>query len=251
MMTPNSSPPVPRPGETALFLDFDGTLVEIAPTPESIELPPRLAGVLGRLLGRLGGALAVITGRPVEQIDAFLAPLRLPVAGLHGLDCRLTADTRLRLEPDPAALALARRRLARFVADWPGTRLEDKDLTVALHYRGAPEAAEPARAAVEEIVAASGGALGLRTGKMVLELAPPGRDKGDAIRDLLAIPPFRGRAPVFCGDDVTDEDGFRFVNAMGGLTIRVGEPGAPTAARARLADVTAMLDWLEALGGQD
>ncbi|HET6469851.1 MAG TPA: trehalose-phosphatase [Geminicoccaceae bacterium] len=241
--------PLPRPAETALFLDFDGTLVEIAPTPESVVAAPGLADLLARLDERLGGALAVVSGRPVEQIDGFLAPLRLPVAGLHGLDCRLADGRRVRRVPDglEPALDRARQRFGAFVADRPGTRLEDKALTVALHYRLAPAAEAAARALAAEVAAGSGGLLEVRTGKMVLELAPPGRTKGDAVRDLLGEPPFRGRRPVFCGDDVTDEDGFRAVAAMGGLGIRVGDPSVPTAACGRLADVQAMLDWLQAL----
>jgi trehalose 6-phosphate phosphatase len=251
MQADDHRPPLPDPGRTALFLDFDGTLVGIAPTPEAVRPAAGLADLLVRLRDRLGGALAVVSGRPVEQIDGFLAPARLAVAGLHGMDCRLPDGSRERMAADEHALAAARLELERFVAAHPAALIEDKGLTLALHYRGVPEAAEAARAAAGAGVAASGGALQIRPGKMVLELAPPGRTKGDAVRDLMRRPPFAGRVPVFCGDDVTDEDGFLAMLALGGQGIRIGPADRPTAATTRLDDVAALHRWLKALAERE
>jgi trehalose 6-phosphate phosphatase len=240
--------PPPRdlaPDRDALFLDFDGTLVDIAPTPDSVRPAPGLPALLDALSRRLDGALAIVTGRPVEAVDGFLAPHRLPVAGLHGRDRRLADGSRARAAVNPVAVEAARVRLRALSARWPGTLIEDKGESVALHFRQAPEAAAAAREEALAVEAASGGALRLVPGKMVVELVPSGADKGTAIRDLLGLPPFRGRVPVFAGDDVTDEAGFAAVNALGGLAVRVGPPaGFATAAGASLPDVPALHAWL-------
>lgn len=229
----------------ALFLDFDGTLVELAAQPEAVRPAPGLVPLLASLSERLGGGLAIVTGRRVAVIDHFLEPLRLPVAGLHGFEMRLD-DGQAPSLARALELADARSRLSAFAAGRPGTRLEDKGLTLALHYREAPDAEIEAKALAEAIREESDGGLELIHGNMVAELLPAGRDKGKAIEDLLGQEPFAGGLPVFLGDDVTDEAGFRVVNALGGVTVRIG-PWRPTEARCGLPDVAAVLSWLEDL----
>ena len=242
------SPVEPRdlvPERDALFLDFDGTLVEIAPTPSSVRVAPYLADLLLNLERRLGGALALVTGRPVADVDGFLAPYRPAVAGVHGRDLRLPrTGERLREPVDAAVLGEARRLLEAVTARYPGTLLEDKGESVALHYRNAsPGAGEAVRAAALAAVEAGGGALKLLPGKMVVELMPAGVDKGVAIERLLARAPFAGRTPVFVGDDVTDEAGFLVTRRLGGLGIKIGG-GTTTAAGCYLPDVQALHAWL-------
>jgi trehalose 6-phosphate phosphatase len=240
--------PLPPPGlridEIALFLDVDGTLVEIEREPGAVHVPERLCRILADLLSVGDGALALVSGRSLAQIDRLFAPLCLSAAGLHGLERRNLLTGVVRSEPDPAILAPARQRLERFAGRHPGVLLEDKGLTLALHYRNAPGIEHDAKALVQAVVAASGGALVVLEGKMVLELKPPGCDKGEAIAAFMAEPPFRGRRPVFAGDDVTDEAGFATINRLGGISIRIGADLRPTAARYAHQDVSSMQDWL-------
>lgn len=240
--------PAPRPldvARDALFLDFDGTLVEIAPTPEAVRPAATLVEVLAALERATGGALAIVTGRKLEDIDHFLGPLRLPAAALHGRDRRLADGARERREAPAAALAAAREELGRVVAAHTGAMIEDKGDSLALHYRAVPEAGEAALAAAERVVAASDGALLAVPGKMVVELVPAGETKGTAVEAMMTAAPFAGRTPVFVGDDVTDEAGFAAASQLGGLGIRVGEPKA-TAATAGVADVPTLHAWLGA-----
>ena len=247
-MTTHPPLPTPRP-DWALFLDFDGTLVEIAPAPCAVAPAPRLRPMLAALAVRLGGAVALVSGRPLADLDWLLAPLVLPAAGLHGLERRRADGAILRAEAPEEALAAARARLADFAARTPGVLLEDKGLTLALHYRGAPERAADCRRAARDAAAVAGGALHLLEGKMVVELRPEGGDKGAAIAAFLAEPPFAGRTPVFAGDDRTDEDGFAVVAARGGISLRVGD-GRDSVAQYRIASVEALLDWLAALAAE-
>lgn len=225
----------------ALFLDFDGSLVDIAPQPEAVVVPSGLLGTLAALDEYLGGALALISGRPIEQIDAFLDPLRLPAAGVHGAE-RRGADGRVTLmsthplqHVEDAALALA--------ALHPALRVENKRGSVALHYRQAPELERLCVDAMQAAVEASPG-LTLLRGKMVVEAKPGGASKGRAIEAFLHEPPFAGRMPVFVGDDVTDEVGFSTVQQMRGLGVKVGE--GPTVAWHRLASPEALRAQLQA-----
>jgi trehalose 6-phosphate phosphatase len=239
---PAGPPPVLDPDRCALFLDYDGTLVELAPTPAEAVADAQLRGLLAALQVRLTGALAIVTGRPVADIDGFLAPMRLTVAGLHGL-VRRRHDGHVTEAALPAGLLTpVRATLARFVATHPGTMLEDKRLSLAVHYRQAPEAEAAAGRLARALAEDSDGRLRLQRGKMVVELLPAGFDKGGAIAALLDEPDFRGRTPVFIGDDVTDEAGFAGVNASGGTSIRVG--AGPTVAAHQLGDVAALRRWL-------
>lgn len=238
-------------GCSALFLDYDGTLVGIAPTPAEARADDALLDLLARLRERLGGALAIVSGRSVADIDRMLAPLRLTVAGLHGLEVRPRDAGPVADVPADASLSPARAALVDFAARFQGTLVEDKRLSLALHYRLAPEAADAAERLAERLAAESAAALRLQRGKMVVELLPAGRDKGRAIGDLLMLADFTGRLPIFVGDDVTDEAGFRVVNDLGGVTVRVGSAEAATDARHRVADIAALRAWLWAALARD
>jgi len=246
-------PPVPLiSGDTgdsgdvwALFLDVDGTLLEIAGTPDAVAASGEIAALLARLRPLLGGALALISGRRIDDLDAIFAPLILPAAGLHGLERRDARGRRHGIVDAPALDAL-RAPLRDFAAAHPGAMLEDKGQTLALHYRQAPGCRDEAKALLDALLTGRQD-LQMLEGKMVFEIRPRRTDKGDAIAAFLAEPPFAGRRPVFLGDDATDEDGFRLVNDRGGVSIRVdGEATvrAQTAARYRLADVGAVAAWL-------
>lgn len=227
----------------ALFLDFDGTLVDLAHHPEAVAVRPGVRRALARLAPALGGALAIVTGREIARIDAFLAPLVLPVAGVHGL-ARRDAAGRVHAAAVPrGALDGIEAALAPLLARGPELVLERKAAGLALHYRACPELGPACRAAMQAALEAAPG-IELKEGKMVLEAKPAGADKGTAVEAFLAEPPFAGRRPVFAGDDVTDEDAFRVVNARGGVTIKVGA-GASVAAHG-LPDPAALARWLAA-----
>lgn len=244
MLAPLPVPPDLRVDQIALFLDVDGTLVEIEREPGAVHVPDWLCEILGELEAAAAGALALVSGRSLEQLDRLFSPLRLNAAGLHGLERRNLRSRLVRVEPDPAIFASGRARLSAFVERHPGVMLEDKRLTLALHYRNAPECRAEAAAAVQAAVAESRGDLVLLEGKMVLELKPPGYDKGQAIAAFMGEPPFAGRRPVFAGDDVTDEAGFAIINRLGGISIRIGADSLPTAATYGCRDVTSMQAWL-------
>lgn len=223
--------------QIALFLDFDGTLVEIAPLPDEVKLDRRVGPALETLRASLGGALALVSGRPVPVLDAFLEPHRFDAAGLHGAQLRL--DGVIRAQADaPEALREATRELVRFANSHVGIIVEDKRISAALHWRLAPQLQDEALALVRAIAARMGPSVRLQEGKSVAELVPAGASKGGAISWLMNEPPYAGRKPVFIGDDVTDEAGFETVNALGGLSIRIG-PGETCATR-RLASPTAL-----------
>lgn len=238
-------PPPPRlcAADIALFLDVDGTMLEIEREPGAVHVPERLCRILEQLQGATRGALALVSGRSLDQLDRLFSPLRFSAAGLHGLERRNLGFGTARSVPDAEVLEKARRRLAAFAEVDEGILLEDKALTLALHYRKAPHLAGAAIAVAEQAAAESAGALVLLHGKMVCELKPPGVDKGRAIAAFLEEPPFLGRRPVFAGDDLTDEAGFVAINERGGVSIRIGE-GRPTAALFGHGDVTALQSWL-------
>lgn len=225
----------------ALFLDFDGTMVDIAPQPHAVHVPEPLITLLRALHGYLDGAVAVISGRPIDQLDDFLEPLRFPVAGVHGAERRRADGTLVLLNTHPldhveaAARALAARH--------PGLLVENKRGSLALHYRQAPELEDECLRTMQAAVDESPG-LTLLRGKMVAEAKPGGASKGRAIEDFLREPPFAGRTPVFIGDDVTDEAGFSAVQQLGGIGVKVGT--GPTAAQRRIPDPTALRLELEA-----
>jgi trehalose 6-phosphate phosphatase len=235
-------PPIPpRP---AVFLDFDGTLVDIAATPDAIIVSSDLVALLGRVRSRAEGALAVVTGRRIEEIDHHLSPLILPTAGLHGIERRRDGGAAIVELPKSRQVHILRDRLERSHLLENGVSLEDKGSGIAVHYRQAPEAAEAVKAALRE-AAGDLEELHLIEGKMVVEAKRRDVNKGIAIGEFMELPPFVGRTPVFLGDDVTDEDGFRIVTALGGIAIKVGD-GA-TGAPFRLDDSTRVMEWLDRL----
>jgi len=228
----------------AFFLDVDGTLVEIAEAPAAVEIQPRLVPTLARLRDAAGEAVALVSGRSIADLDRLLEPLRLPAAGLHGLERRDAQGRTWRQDSSVAALADARQTLGAFVRNHPGVLMEDKGLTLALHYRQAAESADAARQVMQQALADLGDRFRLQAGKMVLELRPFGPHKGTVIATFMAEAPFAGRRAVFIGDDVTDEDGFMAVNRIGGVSIRVGGSGATSAAW-RIDTVDDLLSWLD------
>lgn len=226
----------------ALFLDFDGTLVELAPEPGAIDVPSGLVPTLAALHDWLGGAVAVVSGRTIADIDRWLAPLRLAAAGVHGAERRTAIRERIdEPPPDLARVEAAARALA---ARHPGLLVEHKGRSLALHYRLAPQLEAACIDVLGGAVDATPGLVLLR-GKMVVEAKPASASKGAAIAAFLAEPPFNGKRPVFIGDDVTDEAGFEAVQAAGGLGVKVG-PG-PTVARQRLDGPAALHAALAAL----
>ncbi|WP_332681683.1 trehalose-phosphatase [Bosea sp. (in: a-proteobacteria)] len=226
-----------RTSKLALFLDFDGTLVEIAPSPEDIHIDRRVPVALDALRQRLGGALALVSGRPVALLDEMMAPYRFDAAGLHGAQLRLGGEDAPLAAPSEA-LRVATRAMVRFANSNIGILVEDKRQSVALHWRLAPALAEEAMALMERLAAEIGPSMRLQRGKSVAELVPATASKGGAIAWLMQQQTYAGRQPVFIGDDITDEDGFATVNAASGLSIRIGE--GESCARHRLASPTAL-----------
>ena len=224
----------------ALFLDVDGTLLHIAARPQDVRVDDALLAVIVRLHARLEGALAVVSGRPVRELDALLAPLVLPCAGQHGVE-RRDAQGALHTCAAPAPAAAAR-QLASFAAAHPGLIFEDKGASLAVHYRLVPALEDRVRAEMTALAAALGPAVQLLEGKMVFELKPAGLDKGVAIARFMSEAPFHGRLPVFVGDDLTDEYGFAEVNRLGGCSVKVG--AGETCARVRMPGVDAVQRWL-------
>ncbi len=239
-MSDLASPPPLNPESHALFVDFDGTLVDFAPTPDAIALRPGTVDRLGAISNRLDGALGIITGRRIVDVDSFLAPLQLPASGLHGLETRL-AGAEITASPPSPQIATARDRLSTEIRPDDRLRFEDKGGALVLHFREHPDEAE--RAGILARKAAEGLAdLSVVDGHAIAEIRMRGVDKAKALQRLLASPPFDGRLPVYVGDDTTDEDGFRAAAESGGFGIKVGE--GQTAAAFRLGDVFAVHQWL-------
>jgi trehalose 6-phosphate phosphatase len=227
--------------EPALFLDFDGTLVDIAATPEGVFVSEELRDTLGLLREKLSGALALVSGRNLATLDAHFAPLVFDAAGLHGLEVRVGGRV-LEREPPSRQLRSVVELLDRRIAEWPRAIVEDKGQSVAVHWRLAPEAESAIKALIEDITAALGPDFRVQWGKSVAEILPVGYHKGGAIDVLMELPPFAYRTPIVFGDDVTDEDAFRIVNARGGYSVKVGlENTAATFRVSNARDVRALL----------
>jgi trehalose 6-phosphate phosphatase len=245
-------PPLPPGGladlcdDPALFVDVDGTLIDIADTPGEAVVDHRTRLALTNAAEACGGALALISGRSLETLDHLFAPLHLPAAGQHGLERRL-ADGRIEREPAKTReLAEMEDALRVFVQDHPGTILEHKGLTLALHHRSAPQAEGAARKLVSALAVRFAEGFVMQEGRAALELQPRGRDKGTALTAFMDEPPFAGRCPIFLGDDASDEDGFRAAQALGGYGIVVGDRPASRAdySLAGVAEVLRLLDRL-------
>jgi trehalose 6-phosphate phosphatase len=227
----------------AFFLDIDGTLLDIAETPDAAEAGRREKALVQKLHRAAGGALALVSGRSLETIDELFAPLKVAAAGQHGV-ARRDARGRVHRGSYPRSrLQRAAESVRDFAAAHDGLVFEDKGASFALHYRLAPALEQAACSVVRKAAASLGNWVEVQVGKMVIELKPAGRDKGMAIEEFLREAPFAERTPVFIGDDLTDEDGFRVVNRAGGHSIKVGE--GKTQARWQLADPSAARAWLE------
>ncbi|WP_099868106.1 trehalose-phosphatase [Pararhizobium haloflavum] len=233
--------------ELAIFLDLDGTLVPIATRPDEIVVDRTTIDLLDQLHRNTDGALAVISGRPVDKLRCFLAPVTVPLAGSHGLELSLPGEPVMRRPIDEEALQKADQRLCRFAQSDGRLIVERKSCSVALHYRQAPDRKASCERLMQDILNAFP-MLKLIAGKMVLELTAGEGDKANAIKQLMQRPPFAGRVPLFAGDDATDESAFPVVQELGGLTIKVGT--GETSARFRFADVEAFLRWLKTLSGR-
>lgn len=244
----SSAMPLPRCRETAWFLDIDGTLVEISTTPGGVVIDKSLRTLLTRLYDAADGAVALVTGRTLKAVDQLFDPLRFPTAGQHGLEWRDAAGTVHRHDEGARSIDAVRPLVVQWAAQRPSLVVEDKGLSLALHYRKAPGLAGAVHGFLGRLVDAASQDLHLQPGKMVCELRPTGRDKGTAIRDFLAQAPFAGRRPVFVGDDLTDEFGFAAVNSLDGMSVKVGTE--QSAARWRLPSVAATRGWLAACMAQ-
>lgn len=233
----------PWPAQPALFLDLDGTLLEIAVEPQRVAPSARLRALLPALSPATHGAVAVVSGRPIADLDRLLAPHVFAAAGIHGLERRDTTGQTFSVRPDDALLAWAREGLASFVAQHDGLLLEDKRLSISLHYRRRPDLSDEVGRFIEDLGRGLPLGLEILSGRMVFEIKPTGMDKGRAIRLFMSEPPFMGRTPVFVGDDVTDETAFQVVNELDGVSVKV-HAGA-TAAHWRLDGIGEVLGWLE------
>ena len=231
----------------ALFLDVDGTLLEIAARPQAVSVPDELRELLRGLFLDSGGAVALVSGRAIKDLDALFAPLVLPSAGLHGFERRSASGVYRRLpSPSAAALESAREAMMQLARRHTGLLVEDKRFALALHYRNAPHLGDTVVETMQELATRVEPDLELQRGKMVVELRPAGATKAHGVAAFLAEAPFAGRLPIFIGDDLTDEPAFELVNQREGLSVVVNA-ARPSAARTRLKDVAAVRDWLAQL----
>lgn len=243
-MTRTSTPPPPHAQRAwAYFLDVDGTLLDLAETPDNVRVDAALLLLLEELFLACGGAVALISGRSLSDLDQRLGHALMPRAGQHGLERRDAAGRLWLHYAPPKAIRNIDQALQPVLKSHPGLLLEDKGLSVALHYRRAPQLAGYAHRLMRRLIAETGGLLELQCGKRVIEAKPAGFDKGSAIVEYMTEPPFNSRRPVFIGDDLNDEHGFTAVNNAGGISIKVGK--GRTGARYRLPDVASVRHWLD------
>lgn len=238
----HAKPPGLDASNSALFLDVDGTLLEIQARPSDVVVDSDLLALLERLEQKLGGALALVSGRSLSEIDRLFGKGRFNAGGAHGAEVRL-AGQMLQTRATGVFPEKIQSQLVAFAHSHAGLLLEHKPNGVSLHYRGAPELESECRDAVSQAMCDLGDAYRLIAGKMVLEITPVGHDKGEAVHTLMARAPFEGRMALFIGDDVTDEDGFRAANALNGTSILVGTRD-DSEAKFALADVAAVHAWL-------
>lgn len=227
-----------------LFIDVDGTLLKLAVRPDAVVVDGALIALIGELVDATQGATALISGRPIHALDALFAPLHLPVAGLHGFERRSADGAVHRPEMELDQLRRARERLDELVRARSGLQLEDKGYSLALHFRGAPDAEACAVSAMSTIAAALRPEFELLSGDHVLEIKPASHSKATAVEAFMGERPFQGRLPVYLGDDVTDLDGLEAVRRHGGVDIAVG---GRVSARWALSGPVAVREWLRSL----
>jgi len=235
-------PPV---AQAAVFLDVDGTLVGHEDHPAAVHIDAELRTLLQQLAAATSGAVALISGRAIADIDGLFQPLRLAVAGQHGTERRSVDGSVHHHAPPASRLHDHAGNLQRFVRQHAGLLLEEKGASLALHYRHAPALGPLVEGEARRVLALLGDEFELQAGKFVYELKPSGKDKGTAIAEFMQEAPFVGRRPVFIGDDLTDELGFALVNRLGGYTVKVG--AGATQAQWRLANAAAVRRWLAGL----
>jgi trehalose 6-phosphate phosphatase len=217
---------IPDLRKCAILLDIDGTILDLAPSPQQVWVPPGLRRTLARLDTLTNGAVALVSGRPLNDIDLIFSPLELAAIGGHGAELRTAAGAAAIARVAPLSATL-KRELARLTGLGRGILAEDKGYSLALHYRLAPEKKEELRAAVDKICAgATAGSIEILPGKFVVEIKAAGVNKANAVCDLMGYPPFTDRNPIFIGDDVTDEPVFGIISKFGGLGFSVGHLAA-------------------------
>jgi trehalose 6-phosphate phosphatase len=249
-MTTGSIRPLPASSRDvarwALFLDIDGTLLDIAPSPYAVVVPEGLCTTLSMLRDRLGGALALISGRALSNIDSLFQPLRLPAAGQHGAEIRLASGDVARVWVSPGALHALRQEVDRAVADLPGILVERKSMGIAVHYRQVPEVSGELARRLSDVLARQRRGFHMMCGKFVFEVKPSDADKARTVEAFMRHDPFVGRIPVFVGDDRTDEDGFAAATRLGGHAVGVGTT-PPGMVGYRLGSASEVRAWLERL----
>lgn len=231
------------------FLDVDGTLVDIAERPALVLVDASLQNLLQRLAAQTKGAVALISGRSLADIDSLFSAVRLPAAGQHGLERRDILGNIHVFQYAEQVLRHATLDLEKLAAQYPALELEHKGMAVAMHYRRAPHLAPVVASAMQELLDRLGEGYELLQGKMVFEVKPDAKNKGTAVAEFMQEDPFKGRIPVYIGDDTTDESAFKVVNKLRGHTLKVGD-GA-TQAHGRLADANAVRAWLMAFVEQN
>jgi trehalose 6-phosphate phosphatase len=233
---------IPLPSSAScLFLDVDGTLIEFSSIPSRTSADTDLRNLLGSSSKLLDGALALISGRSIQALDAIFHPMRLPAAGSHGGELRLNPDRDPEEVSRDERLDFARRSLSRTIAAYPGVILEDKKTALGVHFRMNAAARAPLYEEVDRLVGLLGPPFHRLNGDMVVEIKPISFDKADAMRRFMALPPFHARSPVFVGDDQTDVTGFEYVERLGGNSIAVGDK---VRARWRFENPAAVREWL-------
>ncbi|MBP0617636.1 trehalose-phosphatase [Jiella mangrovi] len=238
-------PPAIDPQTHALFLDFDGTLVELVDDPDSVALARDRVERLQEMTDRLSGALAIVSGRRISDLDRFLSPLSFAAAGVHGLERRVRPDGETEFLMAPDALDPVRNALAPTLEENQRLSLEDKGTALVLHFRTAPDLADVARGVMERATRDRDD-LVVMEGDNIVEVHPAGMDKGRALADFMTSAPFEGRIPVYLGDDTTDEFALQTVMDMGGVAVKVGTKDS--VAGYRLANVADVHHWLDVCG---
>jgi trehalose 6-phosphate phosphatase len=230
----------------ALFLDVDGTLIDLADTPGDVVVPETLPHGIANLSARLNGALALVSGRSIQSVDALFYPYRFPAAGLHGNEMRHGKDGPVvRVPVDEGDLGHAKRSFGAIAVKWPGVIVEDKGAALAIHYRQAPDAFAEIDICAARIFEELGPRWTRQDGKMVIEIRPSGANKGNALTELTREPPFKDRLPLAIGDDLTDEAMFKMANALGGQSILVGSSDRTSFALSRVESPATVQEWID------